>query len=321
MRLPEVPRENGGIKNVPPTVIREEKSSASAPSLDLNGSGNVNNVLRGKPDVRGIGLPSIESSVVATDFVPSELSRYMQGNTWWDMSEGINERLMDGSGTVDEAAQIIKDSDSVRTSYPLLEVPKEFQVERPDILFTATTLRYYKPREISTSDGLKPYNPWGELYSRLSDSELKDLKITNLDELKHAWQIALPLVNTPDINPIHAKSVLSQLTFGTYLANLELHRLTANPDGVAIRFSRNEYEHVDPSRLEAYGPWFGTLPDSVQKVAEGRELTYWYRFDARGEQRVYSGRTPIMKTIRELEAGHFLALDPAEGSALTVIAK
>lgn len=254
-------------------------------------------------------------------FVLSELSLYRHSQEWWNMSKRITEGLLDGSIDVERGEQIIKDTQSVRKSYPTLEVPQTFTEKRPNVVFVPLSTSWCKPSVLHTAHGVEPWNPFGDLHERLSHSNIKNLRIRNLEELKRAWLVVLPLVNTPSIHPEHAKQVLSQLTLNTYLANLELYRLTKDASGTTIQFIQNERELLNPFLLEEFGPWLRTLPDAIQDIARKKHITFWFRKDARDMQPWFPQRKPSIKTIYELETNHLIALDTAEDSAIVAISK
>jgi hypothetical protein len=216
---------------------------------------------------------------------------------------------------------------SLRQTYPVLDIPAPFAKERPSIIFSPISLSIYRPGNVHTDIGQyidpeEERKSYEKLYPRLISSDLHDKKVTNLNDLRNAWSIALSVVEpTSGVHPEHARFVVSHVT-GQYLQNLELYRLTEDRDGTAIRYTRytdKKELKVEPSGRMEYGPHVWMLPDHIRDLARWRNVTYWFRSDEMGKH--LRSRRVTTTTIRDLERDHILGLDTAEMCALVALTK
>jgi hypothetical protein len=104
----------------------------------------------------------------------------------------------------------------------------------------------------------------------------------------------------------------------SWLANLELSRLTADAKGTAMRYAQFDPAVEAPSKiLKKHGCTYMLERTDLEPHLPGKLVTFWFRSSV---QRPYLQNRPVIySTIGELKQHFKLALDPYEMNALVVL--
>lgn len=229
-------------------------------------------------------------------FVPSRSHQAREGIEI--MSRGITTSLAGRPSLESAISEQIRADESLGTIYEELEIPRDYLAQHPNIRFT--------PPRIDTAylESTLGIEAAARIVDYTYSSGLADAVVTS-PERAAAWLTKVRSDLAGQVPSDALGSVLDDV-MRSYTSNLELHRLTRDPEGTAVRFTHTPYQD-----LPGYdGPGVDRAPSAE---AVHSRITSWFRNEPNPEilhgLGVGGARTRVTTTVRELEETHGLALD------------
>jgi hypothetical protein len=230
--------------------------------------------------------------------------------------------LAQESGLETDVSSRLRTDPSLSTVYEDLEISSDYAAEHPNVRFTP-------PRIDSGSLELAADIPTAErMVDYAYTSGLADAVITSPEQAA-AWLVRARDDLAGNVPPAALESLLDDIV-RSYTSNLELHRLTRDPEGTAVRYTHTPYQDLPgydgpgadraPSAYGHDDPMFRFVHPVLRPAAIHSNITTWFRnepspetlhgFGAGGE------RIRVTTTVRELEQTHNLALDRSLDASL-----
>jgi hypothetical protein len=224
----------------------------------------------------------------------------------------------------EEITELLHTNPALKAAYPKAAVSETFQQERPNIEFTAPRISEGKIRSLALTPDHQQEAERAIDYAHTSGLSLT--KITSPEALAK-WIVKIEQDLRGDVSSHFFEWLLSD-AFSGYLKNLELQRLTQNPDGKLVRYTTTPQLDIpggavlDPGILPSAEDHsripHDAIHPSLRPVAEVGYLTSWYRREPSSNEVGAYGHeyTRVETTVGELERGHQLALDGSRAMSL-----
>jgi hypothetical protein len=216
---------------------------------------------------------------------------------------------------LEEIGRMIQNSEIGRL-YPELAVPPGFPAERPSVYFLPPDLSWFR---IPTNSSALAMN---RLIQENNLDAIPLLSVQETAQLIHFLQGNFP----EDTEPEDRHRVLCQVV-QNLICNLELHRITKNPDGVVIRFSDNPAEDISSSAYDfsdKHLGYVGMMHGDLYRHFRRHWITWWHRTNmdpASLRSRNTPRRQSMTSSLLKLEEDHLVSLDINCEGAIVAIRK
>lgn len=209
-------------------------------------------------------------------------------------------------------------------NYGFSEVPGSFVVRnRSSIIFLPVGLKGSPGlNPINYADGrVEDTNEKKRLRKAYFDHRFDTKLILNIKDLEQVLNWCETEVNEENI---HLMSSMYYRAVFAYFQNIELYKLTKDPDATIYRYAESDWEEEIPHvERKKYGGWIAPMNETMLKKAEYKVVTHWFRKDQSLDcNKGYLGKTHVRRsTIGSVKRTHFIALDSAEDAAIVLINK
>jgi hypothetical protein len=272
--------------------------------------------------IRTMGTASIELSPSLSALIENKpptgrfINRLLDTKLCLPVEEGLVMAL-DWARRPERSKLAIQDTlaqTSVGKHFPDMAVPKEFMNARPNVRFVPPALRQYRHT------------------GRLADMPALRYILTHgldTEPITDATQAAAIIYDIQHNFPANAspedkQRILSDV-YQNLLTNLELHRITADPEGTVTRFTATPDEDMQPMDVpipQNKLPFLGLLHPDLYDNYQGKWMTWWHRQDIdpddSSSHNLY-GRTQVTSTLNDLEKNHLISIDLACETAVVAI--
>lgn len=289
------------------------------PQVATGGGGDDRGPRFPRNPILGSGSPEGEGGLLpASDPIFSGVNMLRQ-NTVRDLAFGTVSK--------DQILERLETDRYLGAAYPDRQVPDEFIRDNPNVRFT--------PVRLDESGILNTAGPeMGEEILAYAQVNGLDQAIITKPEQLAGWMAEMQRGLGGRGYPLEAIKALLDDAFADYAQNLELHRLTQDPNGEVTRFSRTpilDDPHRDPPRRgdstvqyreDTFRPY---LHPTLREEMRGSLVTSWFRgpisLSERDRLGSILGGDTLQTTVGQLSQQHVLALDHGAPSSLIAFRK